>query len=196
LFLSSQRDQKLLMAVSHWFQEYIGLEIVLEEQANGFEIQAQYPWQHTVNLADTGEGIGQVFSIVTTLKSLASGTDHDKCLTILEQPELHLHPVAHTGIAELLIEAVNPKYSLLIETHSDTLLLRIRRAIAEQRISHTDVRFYYVEIQKDGREVSTEIELNDRGTPSWWPKGIFSEVQEEYQALRRALSKRELGLSV
>jgi len=193
LFLSEQRNQKLLKAVSRWFQEYVGLEILIEKNAGGFEIQAKYPWQHTINLADTGEGIGQILPIVTTLTSLATkeaeGT-HEKCLLILEQPELHLHPFAHTGIAELLVAAMDTKHSLLVETHSDTLLLRIRRAIAEQRIPHTWVRFYYVEKNKEGRSISKVIELNDRGTPSWWPKGIFSEDQEEYQAIRRALSQR------
>lgn len=72
----------------------------------------------------------------------------------------------------------------------DTLLLRIRRAIAEQRIDHNDVRFYYVNRNKDGSSTSKAIELNDRGTPSWWPRGIFAEDQEEYQAIRRALSQR------
>jgi predicted ATPase len=111
-------------------------------------------------------------------------------LFILEQPELHLHPFAHTGIAELLVSAMDTKHRILVETHSDTLLLRIRRAIAEQRISHTLVRFYYVERKKEGSSISKAIELNDRGTPSWWPTGIFSEDQEEYHAIRRALSQR------
>ncbi len=194
LFLSKQRDQKLLRAVSHWFQEYVGLEILIEQNAGGFEIQAKYPWQHIINIADTGEGIGQVLPIVTTLTSLATkeakATHEEKCLFILEQPELHLHPFAHTGIAELLVAAMDTNRSILVETHSDTLLLRIRRAIAEQRIPHTLVRFYYVEKNKEGRSISKAIELNDRGTPSWWPRGIFSEDQEEYQAIRRALSQR------
>jgi predicted ATPase len=166
----------------------------LKKNAWGFEIQAKYPWQHIINMADTGEGIGQVLPIVTTLTSLATidaeATHEEKCLLILEQPELHLHPFAHTGIAELLVAAMDTKRSILVETHSDTLLLRIRRAIAEQRISHKLVRLYYVERNPDGSSISKAIELNDRGTPSWWPRGIFSEDQEEYQAIRRALSQR------
>ncbi|MEN8215628.1 MAG: AAA family ATPase [Pseudomonadota bacterium] len=191
LWLSKQRDQSVLRTVSRWFQEYVGLEIFIEQNASGFEIQAKYPWQQ-INITDTGEGIGQVLPIVTTLTSMTTdmGTLDKKSLLILEQPELHLHPYAHTGIAELIVAAMNTKHSLLVETHSDTLLLRIRRAIAEQRISHTLVRFYYVERNKDGSSISKAIELNDRGTPSWWPKGIFSEDQEEYHAIRRALNQR------
>jgi predicted ATPase len=193
LYLSEQRDQKLLKTVSRWFQEYVGLKILIEIEKNrgGFEIQAEYPWQK-INIADTGEGIGQVLPIVTTLTSMTTdmGTLDKKSLLILEQPELHLHPFAHTGIAELIVAAMNTKHSILVETHSDTLLLRIRRAIAEQRIPHTLVRFYYVERNKDGSSISQAIELNDRGTPSWWPKGIFSEDQEEYHAIRRALNQR------
>jgi hypothetical protein len=193
LFLSEQRNQKLLRAVSRWFQDYVGLEIFIEKNAGGFEIQAKYPWQHIINMADTGEGIGQVLPIVTTLTSLVTKdieATQEKCLLILEQPELHLHPFAHTGIAELLVAAMDTKHTILVETHSDTLLLRIRRAIAEQRIPHSLVRFYYVERNKAGSSISKAIELNDRGTPSWWPRGIFSEDQEEYHAIRRALSQR------
>jgi hypothetical protein len=174
LFLSEQRDQKLLGAVSRWFQEYVGLEILIEQNAWGFEIKAKYPWQHIINMVDTGEGISQVLPIVTTLTSMATKdvkATHEKCLLILEQPELHLHPFAHIGIAELLIAAMDTKHSILVKTHSDTLLLRIRRAIAEQKIPHTWVRFYYVEKNKEGRSISKAIELNDRETPSWWPRG-------------------------
>lgn len=185
-------NNKLLTAVSNWFQEYLGLEILIEQNEWGFDIQAKYPWQK-INITDTGEGIGQVLPIVTTLASMATKdveASSKKCLLILEQPELHLHPFAHTGIAELLVSAMNTKHSILVETHSDTLLLRIRRAIAEQRIHHNDVRFYYVNRNEDGSSTSKAIELNDRGTPSWWPRGIFAEDQEEYQAIRRALSQR------
>jgi len=97
LFLSQQRNQKLIKSVSNWFQKYVGLEILVEQNKWGFEIQAKYPWQNTINLADTGEGIGQVLPIVTMLTSLVTKdieTTHKKYLTILEQPELHLHPFA------------------------------------------------------------------------------------------------------
>lgn len=38
----------------------MGLEILIEQNAWGFEIQAKYPWQE-INIADTGEGIGHFF---------------------------------------------------------------------------------------------------------------------------------------
>jgi predicted ATPase len=106
-----------------------------------------------------------------------------------------MHPFAHAKVAELLIDAVamNKNLRLLVETHSDALVLRIRREIATKRMPPDDVRLYFVEEPGRPDQGSTlrEIKLNDRGTPDWWPKGVFAESQAEFYRIRQELAKRD-----
>lgn len=89
-----------------------------------------------VSIKDVGFGLSQILPIVIQI------FDTDSNSTVLvEQPEIHLHPSAQADLADLFIEAVYKKkndsigtYSkqnLVIETHSEHLLLRLRRRLAE-----------------------------------------------------------------
>ena len=56
--------------------------------------------------------------------------------TAVEEPELHLHPSAHALVADLFLQAATSDGSrvrFLVETHSETFLLRLRRRIAGRR---------------------------------------------------------------
>jgi predicted ATPase len=143
-----------------------------------------------VSLRDSGAGIAQVLPLIVAVR-LAQARPSLFCI---EQPELHLHPRAHVAIAELLLECVTrrPSTRLLVETHSDVLVLRVRRAIAAGELEPRDVRIYFVdEDSVEGSRVQ-EIELDERATPRWWPKDVFGEPQREYLELRRELARRGL----
>jgi predicted ATPase len=52
-------------------------------------------------------------------------------LVIIEQPELHLHPSAQAVLADLFIKKSREGVRFLVETHSEHILLRLQRRIAE-----------------------------------------------------------------
>jgi hypothetical protein len=105
-----------------------------------------------------------------------------------------LHPSLHGAVADrIILDATHPTLALpkhrVVCTHSDPFVLRIRRRIAEGTLSPADVALVWV--LPDGSE--TSIQLNDRGTPEWWPKGVGYEAQDEFHAIRRALAARDLA---
>ncbi|NJL59648.1 MAG: hypothetical protein HC887_08380 [Desulfobacteraceae bacterium] len=70
--------------------------------------------------------------------------------------------------------------------------MRIRRALAEKRLSPEQVMLYFIEENTEYKGSTViPIGLNDRGTPNWWPQGIFAEDQHEFQGIRAALRMRE-----
>jgi predicted ATPase len=148
-----------------------------------------------VNIADAGAGIAQILPLVVALKAVPSADLPS--LFIVEQPELDMHPYAHARVAELLIDAVvaSKTIRLLVETHSDALVLRLRRELAATRMTPDDIRLYFVDdpVPQGPGQGSTlrEIRLNDRGTPDWWPKGVFAESQAEFHKIRQELAKRD-----
>jgi predicted ATPase len=103
-----------------------------------------------------------------------------------------LHPSLHGEVADRIIRDAQPADGLLARrravcTHSDPFVLRVRWRIAEGTLPPAEVALVWV--LPDGSE--TAIPLNDRGTPEWWPKGVFAEAQEEFHAIRRALAERD-----
>lgn len=159
---------------------------------NRLLITVERPGEPTVPLIDCGAGVGQVLPVIAAL--VLSPADARPALLAIEQPEAELHPAVHAEVAELLIASATADGGprLLVETHSDPLLLRIRAAIAEQRLSPDDVNLYVVEDHPDavGSRVR-RIPFDDRGTPEWWPRGLFAEPADEFRRLMRALARRE-----
>lgn len=97
-----------------------------------------------------------------------------------------LHPSRHGDLADEAI-ADSVRMPVVITTHSDVFVLRVRRRVAEGALVPAAVLLVWVE--PDGSE--RPIPLNDRGTPEWWPKGVFAEAQAEFAEIRRVLNLRD-----
>ncbi len=140
-----------------------------------------------INLKDVGFGISQL------LPFLIQGYVAEEEQTILlEQPEIHLHPRAQANLGDLFIALAEQKKFLIIETHSEHLMLRLRRRIAEQKIKKEMVGIYFIE-WKDGESVISRIELDDYGQMVNVPEGFktfFSDDFEETMRITEEIAKR------
>ena len=87
-------------------------------QVRKFGKRRKGPWR---NLVDVGYGVSQALPVVTEMLRPDAPT-----LFLLQQPEVHLHPRAQAALGSLFCkEAANGK-QLIVETHSDHLMDRIR----------------------------------------------------------------------
>lgn len=134
----------------------------------------------TANLLDAGTGVTQVLPLLVQLLQPRTG------LQVVEEPELHLHPAFHAMLADLFIGGVERGGGrFLIETHSETMLLRLRRRIAEGRIRADDVAVHFVEHDSGASRVR-HIAIDELGNVDYWPDGVFSEDFEETKKLAAA----------
>lgn len=140
---------------------------------------------------DVGVGISQMIPVVVgCLAKNVSG------LLAVEQPELHIHPAVQVGIGDLFIRAVghvaggpSSGKSLLIETHSEHIMLRLLRRIRETTegdlppgapaMTVDALSVIYVEGDKQGVQfrqlrIDPDGEFRDR-----WPNGFFEERSGE-----------------
>ncbi|MES0832160.1 AAA family ATPase [Nocardiopsis tropica] len=144
-----------------------------------------------VSLGDAGTGVVQMLPLLVqrAMDEVDPRSYHD-VLEIVEEPELHLHPSAHADVADLFLSAIRRRRTrFLIETHSETFLLRIRRRIAEGSVDPDDISLYFVE-HADGSASARRIGIDRLGNLDYWPSGAFTEDFEETRALARAQSGR------
>ncbi len=178
---------ELRRSVSEWMvQNLEDWSIEVAQSLDTFQLETRRG-NISVNLADAGQGIQQVLPIVSLCKwrELAA-EDAPVAIDVVEQPELHLHDAAHAALGDLLWAAVHgSSRTMVVETHSEALLLRIRRRIAEGVIPHDSVSLYFVENGSSGSSLQP-ISLLPDGDVGWWPDGVFSESFAEVKAIRKA----------
>jgi predicted ATPase len=175
----------ILEAVRRFFLA-VGEQLVLDNPMSGtwrvMLSPTSAPKVH-VNLCDTGEGYAQVLPVLVALARAQFGGPRVLCL---EQPELHLHTRAQEELSKLLVDAVaSPaKPSILIETHSEVLLMSIQLAIASGQIPSEKVRIYWVESRSDGTSDIVPVDFDNRGRPTNTALvGAFDEAIRLGQAL-------------
>ncbi len=178
-------DKLLLNEVSKWYKtNFEGWEIKInQDKAPIYQIEIHRDGLKQ-NILDAGIGMSQVLPIITR----AFQTCEKETLIIIEEPETHLHPGAHGNLAELFVDTLsqkNKKY--LIETHSLNFVLRLRRLIAEKKISLEKLALYYVDFDEaKNYSILKSIEIDEFGGTTNWPSGVFNETLEETIGIRHA----------
>ena len=106
----------------------LGYSVRLSEDSE-HEIQL-YDDTHKIYLhpLDVGFGISQVIPVLVG----ALDDSQSPGVFAIEQPELHIHPALQVALGDVFIDGIkNSNRTMLIETHSEHLLLRIMRRMRE-----------------------------------------------------------------
>ena len=178
-------DDHLRVAVRDWYLRTFGVNLDIVAQGSYSELIAKTPAHNTnVHLRQSGRGLSHVLPVVVmalTTHNMGPGVD------IIEHPESELHPNAHSRIADLLIvNLAGPARPMIVETHSEILLLRARRWIAEGRLPPTSVVVYWIRAVPKVGSVAQRINIQPDGQMDSWPEGVFLEDYEEIIAIQRA----------
>lgn len=130
-----------------------------------------------VTPADVGYGISQALPIVVELLARRD------CVVAIEQPETHLHPRLQARLADLFIDSAQAGgrgNQLIIETHSEHMMLRVQRRIREGVLDARDVSVLYVDRQPTGPATVRQLRLSDDGEfRDQWPGGFFDDRLDE-----------------
>jgi AAA15 family ATPase/GTPase len=133
------------------------------------------------SFSEVGSGLSYIAPVLTNL--------FFSPLSLIQQPELHLHPLAQCGLGDVLIASANNQNYSLVETHSEHLLLRILRRIRESAVNKcpnklaidcNDVKVYYFNPSNDGFTEVKKLRIDRFGEfQDRWPKGFFTERDAE-----------------
>lgn len=173
-----KEDSTLKSSVNNWFKKFnlhidvgpikdIIHQIVVKQNSLDLDI------------TDVGFGVSQVLPVI-----IQGFLSKERSITLIEQPEIHLHPKMQADLADLFIDIAikkNPKKGgfiaskyLIIETHSEYLLKRLRRRISEGKISAEQVGIYYIEPQEETKSATIKkIDISAKGAFEW-PKDFYT----------------------
>ena len=123
-----------------------------------------------VSIADVGFGISQILPVIVALLTAEPGQ-----LVYIEQPEIHLHPLAQTAMAQILADAANRGVKVVAETHSSLLLLGIQSLVAEGKLSPDKVKLHWFKRRpEDGVTEVSSADLDKAGAFGDWPEDFSS----------------------
>jgi hypothetical protein len=140
--------------------------LVLTDRRNGLEVSP----------GDVGFGISQLLPIVTQTQI------GRKDVICIEQPEIHVHPRLQSEVADLLVTATEGRHSnqLIVETHSEHIMLRVQRLIREGAVAANRVAVLYVDTDNGGSASVVRLRLAEDGSfVDEWPQGFFEERFDE-----------------
>ena len=199
-------NQPFQQVIAHWLRE-LGLvnRFSMEPIGTGSNLyQARVSANSAVTsttLTDVGFGISQVLPVLVLLYYVPKGS-----VVLLEQPEIHLHPAVQSRLADLfLCVAKHRNLQIIVESHSQHLLQRLQRRVAEGKvhvpgkgatspfeISSDDVRLYFSSVSR-GLGKLEDLHLNNWGEIENWPDGFFGDEMEEIAAISSATLRRKLA---
>jgi len=164
----------------------------LDERKTVYGVRVQRSRSSTpVLLTDVGFGVSQVLPVLVLLAYVPTGST-----VLLEQPEIHLHPAVQTGLADVIIEAAKARdLQVVVESHSEHLLMRIQRRVAERELDRgmslepDDCKLYFCDLA--GRTAQlTPLQLDRLGNITNWPQDFFGDPFGEAAAMTIAAQHR------
>jgi len=188
--LLRRRFNSIRSGINRWVRAFeFGDRLLLEDLSDSLFTLcfARSKRAQTISIADAGFGASQVLPLVVQALTGSRGS-----LTIAEQPEIHLNPRLQCVLGDLLCEMANADQRVVVETHSEHLLLTVRRLVAEKKITSDKVAIYYIE-GAGGKASIRSIPLTSNGgvPEKHWPKGFFEDGLREALALASAQTARK-----
>jgi predicted ATPase len=130
-----------------------------------------------LNLKQVGVGISQILPIITLI---LTSKEHD--VLLIENPEVHLHPKLQAIFVDLCLFAAENNRKLVVETHSEHVINRLRFRIKEnpRYLENTNILF----LEKlQGNIRYTEVHVSKDGKIDFWPENFFDQNYKDLLGL-------------
>lgn len=181
--------------VSRWYEEAIGRELhLVEAPPDEFRTvlrNTRRSQAFEVDMLDSGQGAVQVLPVLVGLASIADKSLRGPRILAVEEPESHMHGDLQLRLADLICRTVasaGGQGRVVVETHSQELLLGIQLALLHGVLSPDDVVIYWLRQDEDGTSHAERVTLDDEAyLQGPWPDP-FVHARE---AARKVIFARE-----
>jgi predicted ATPase len=187
-FRRGKLKRELTRSVKDWLiRANIASDLVVDAVSDRhYVIELKHPATGEFsNIADVGFGASQILPVLVAGYNLDPGT-----IFMVEQPELHLHPRSQSELGDFLLDLYKKNVQCIVETHSENLIMRLQRKVAEGEISPKDVAVSYIDAREEGKVV-VPLPFDENGIfTTSWPNGFFEDRMHEALELARAPLRR------
>jgi predicted ATPase len=187
-------NPEILGEVSSWYERNLHRRLLLQDVPPGrFRVMLQHIDRAVLatDLVENGEGSIQVLPVLTALA--LTGREEGPRILATEEPESHLHPSLQRALAEHIcnVSAENPSSRIVLETHSEHLLLGVQLQILRGRLRPEDVQVYWVHQLENGESVADSVTFDNNARPQGgWPTEVFAEDTEMAREIIQARRER------
>ena len=189
---NQNKEEKIEQRIAEWLRE-LGLIYDFQlkpiaENRQEYELRVRRtPNASEVLITDVGFGVSQILPVLVLCYYAPEGAT-----LIFEQPEIHLHPSVQAGLADVFIDVIkNRNMQIILESHSEHLLRRLQRRIAEEQLQENDAALYFCQLNEQGNSELIPLELDVYGNINNWPVGFFGDEMGELLAMTEAAIKRQ-----
>lgn len=141
-----------------------------------------------VLITDVGFGVSQILPVLVLCYYAPPGST-----LIFEQPEIHLHPFVQAGLADVFIDVIKTRnIQIVLESHSEHLLRRLQRRIAEEQLSANQAALYFISMG-DGESEISRLQIDLFGNITNWPSRFFGDEMGDLVAMTEAAMKRQMA---
>ncbi len=184
------KEEYLIDSVKYWMCTYFGMakNISIKKQNYGtfYVVRITNANGSQIPINQVGFGVSQILPII--VQGLLM--ENEQTL-ILEQPEIHLHPSVQSKLLDFILSLIIGGKKVIVETHSDHLITRLRRRIVEGVIDNLVERLsvYFVS-RKDKVLDYSLLTVDELGNFNYWPKDFFDEKEKDLRAIIEAQLKK------
>lgn len=144
----------------------------------------------SVDLSAVGTGVSQLLPVLMAVLLTKRGE-----IVVIEQPELHLNPALEKALATFLLDSARCGRQIVVETHSEHLVNRLRRHIADGTESEREAIGILFAQQTEGITQYHPAEISEIGGIVNWPPGFLdlgaNEAKELLKAAKAKLDRIE-----
>jgi predicted ATPase len=185
-------EDTFLNGVKYWLCDRFKLcaDIYSKKEADSYIIYVVSLSGITSTIKHVGFGISQLLPVI--VEGLRIGENET---LVLEQPEIHLHPKVQSNLTDFLISLVEQGKKVIIETHSDHLITRLRRRIAEDSSNQLDDKVLLTFVEVGTNDVLFKnITINDFGVLELpYPENFIERTDIELRAILKAQMNKHLN---
>ena len=182
--------------IAYWLKKLeMCHEFKLKEIAEGtglfHAIVKKEPESTEAFLTDVGFGVSQVLPALVLLYYVPEGS-----IILMEQPEIHLHPSVQSGLADVILQVSKQRnIQVIVESHSEHLLQRFQRRVAEESYPVEELKLYFCDSQQ-GESKLMDLEIDEFGDIKNYPDNFFGDEMAEMAATHKAALKRKIQAQI
>lgn len=158
--LKDKSNYTLFAQVNYWLEYIVSTSIKAEPIIGTDVVKASYggfkgKYSRPNNV---GSGISYLISIII----MCLGSEEGDIL-IIENPEIHLHPLSQSRLCEFLYFISDSGRQLIIETHSDHIFNALRVGIANKTMNSNNITINFLRLGSDKCTRAHVIEIGEHG---------------------------------